>query len=147
MFFKKEKRDDIREIKDAVINDSIDDLIKPVPQEVQRESTAPLFVKVDKYREVLTHVQEMKIFISGIKQLFGLLNELEAVRSDALKIFRATMQRLENSIAEMDSELLKPRGLNLSDISGEKDMMHIEDSLSDLPKQLMELPRGLREMK
>ena len=151
MFFRKEKKDDISEIKNAVMSDDlhdVDDFLKPAPREIQRESGAPLFVKVEKYREVLTRVQEMKIFVSGVKQLFNVLSEIESVRADALKIFKVTVQRLENSIAEIDSELLKPRGLDLGDVSyGETEVRHIEGSLSDLQKQLMDLRRELQEMK
>ena len=97
---------------------------------------------------MLTRVQEMKIFVSGVKQLFNVLSEIESVRADALKIFKVTVQRLENSIAEIDSELLKPRGLDLGDVSyGETEVRHIEGSLSDLQKQLMDLRRELQEMK
>src|SRR3989344_9699098 len=34
---------------------------------------APLFVKVEKYNEILAVVQDMKNFVSGIKQLFTIL--------------------------------------------------------------------------
>ncbi len=110
------------------------------------QMSAPLFVKVEKYREVLSDIQEMKVFIYGMKQLFGVLSELEAVRGDALKILRATVQRLEKNVTEVDSELLRPKGFEL-EAQGEMEIRHIEDSLSDLQKQLASLKKELQELR
>ena len=152
MFFKKE-REDIKEIKEAVMPEEI-----PIPEEFMREEVprgeaspvdekgAPLFVKVDKYKEVLRDVQELKVFISGMKQLFSILNDLENVRNDSLKIMRATMQRLERTVVEIDTELLRPRGFELP-THEEEDIHHIEDSLTDLQKQLATLRKELQELK
>src|SRR3989344_3546539 len=105
MFFRKgSDRKDIEEIKNAV-SDDIDDageLFIEKPAAREPVVSAPLFVKVEKYRETLEHLHEIKMFISGVRQLFGVLQEIENIRNDALKIFKATVQRLEKSVIEMD---------------------------------------------
>jgi hypothetical protein len=111
----------------------------------QAEPGAPLFVKVEKYREILTTLQEMKLFVSGVKQLFAILHELETVRGDAINVMRATVQRLEKSMMEVDSELLRPRGVSLGDISPSEG--HIENTLEDLQNQLAELRKELQSMR
>jgi len=153
MLFRKDKKDDLRDIKDAMqMPADFQEHFSPAPppaepnyHDVKREISAPLFVKVEKYREILSSVQEMKIFISGVRQLFNMLNELEAVRGDAIKIMRATVQRLEKGVLEIDTELLRPRGL-IAEARGEE-ASHIESSLSELQKQLGDLRRELQEMK
>jgi hypothetical protein len=144
MFFKKE-RGDIEEIKEAVKPEEIFPT-KPITEVPKEEKSAPLFVKVDKYKEVLRDVQEQKVFISGMKHLFSILNEIENIRNDALKIMRATVQRLERSVTEIDTELLRPRGVELP-THGEEDIHSIEDSLGDLQKQLSALRKQLQELK
>lgn len=146
MLFRKERKDDLEEIKNAM-EEGPTEMATPEPtfQEVKREISAPLFVKVEKYREILSSVQEMKIFISGVRQLFNILNELEAVRSDTIKIMRATVQRLEKGVLEIDTELLRPRGL-VAEARGEE-ATHIESSLEELQRQLGDLRRELQEMK
>ncbi len=145
MLFRKD-RNDIEEIKSAMEEEPSDFReTAPAPVPVRQEISAPLFVKVEKYREILSSVHEMKIFISGIRQLFDILNELEAVRSDTIKIMRATLQRLEKGVVEIDTELLRPRGL-VAEARGEE-ASHIESSLSELQSQLGELKRELQEMK
>lgn len=113
----------------------------------QKESIAPLFVKVERYSDLIASVQEMKSFVSGTKQLFSILNELESVRADTLKILKATVQRMEKSIIEIDSDLLRPRGFEFEVKQNENEVQHIESSLTDLQKQLMMLRRELQELK
>lgn len=110
-----------------------------------RES-APLFVKVEKYRDILSGLQEIKTFISNVKQLFTIMHEVETVRSDTLKIMRASIQRLEKSIIEMDSELLRPKGFEFPETS-DTEISHVESSLGDLQKQVAALKRELQEIR
>jgi len=154
MLFRKEKKDELEEIKN-IMEEKPTELpefpgLPPEPtfqpiQDVKREISAPLFVKVEKYREIISSVQEMKIFISGVRQLFNILNELESVRSDTIKIMRATLQRLEKGVLEIDTELLRPRGL-VAEARGEESA-HIESSLEELQRNLAELRRELEEIK
>ncbi len=135
-----DRSQDIREIKEAIQDDYSEPVMPP-------SSSAPLFVKVDKYREVLTSIQEMKIFLSGLKQIFSVMNEIETMRTDSINILRATMQRLEKTVVEIDTELLRPRGVDMSSLTaGEGEMRHIESSLDDLQKQLHHLKKDLQQM-
>ncbi len=117
-----------------------------LPAAEYRES-APLFIKVEKYRDILSGLQELKTFVSSIKQLFTILHEVETVRSDTLKIMRASIQRLEKSIIEIDSELLRPKGFDMPDVSSDVEIRHVEASLGDLQKQITVLKRELQEMR
>ncbi|MEM7813564.1 MAG: hypothetical protein QW548_01550, partial [Candidatus Aenigmatarchaeota archaeon] len=80
----------------------------PVPGEAAQ--FAPMFVKVDKYREILTELGELKAFMSSIKQIFSVLSDLETTREDALKTMRAAIQRMERAVGAIDSEMLRPIG-------------------------------------
>lgn len=153
MLFKKEhetKKEPLSEevagIKHAVDDgDFRDDMPAPPPTE---EPSAPLFVKVEKYREVLSGLHEMKLFVAGARDVFSILQELEQVRSDALNVMKVTVQRLEKAVVEMDAELLRPRGVNISPFpQGEAEVRHIESSLSGLQKQLLDLRQELQAMR
>jgi hypothetical protein len=149
MFFQKKDKDkDLEEIKDLMLEE--DDSPPPPRREempTDRTDGAPLFVKVDKYRELITTIHELKLFLQSTKQLFSLVNEIESVRGDAYNVLRATVQRLEKSITEMDAGLLRPKGLDMHYSSREsEDVNHIESSLNDLHKQLMELKREFQQL-
>ena len=130
--------------------DEIKDIMDIPPAEempiVERETGAPLFVKVDKYRDIIKSVQEMKLFVASTKQVFTALHEIESLRSDTLNVLRATIQRLERSITEIDTELVRPHGVSVA-AEESVEVTHIESSLNDLQKQLLDLKRDLQEMK
>ena len=107
--------------------------------------SAPLFVKVDKYKELLHGVNEIRAYLSSTKQVFTILQDIETIRSDALKVLRATLQRMEKSVVEVDSELLRPRGAEFPDEPSE--VTHMETSLNELQKQLADLKRELQQLK
>ena len=123
---------------------------QPKPMAIQikvEKESAPLFVKVDKYKELLVILQEMKMFSEGIKKLLSLINEMEAARNDAIKMIRASAQRLEKSILEMDGELLRPKGIDLEISQSDMEMRHIESSMSELQGQLLTLKKELEGMR
>ncbi|MBS3053466.1 MAG: hypothetical protein J4469_03100 [Candidatus Aenigmarchaeota archaeon] len=145
MFFKKKERDDIREIKQAMVEPPETDH-EELPSFIEEHKEAPLFVKVEKYRDIITTLSEMKGFVGSIKQLYGVIHEAETVRSDALKILRNSVARLEKNIYEMDSELLRPRGFMVEAKETETEMSHIGDSLGDLQRQIAMLKKEMQEL-
>ena len=147
MFFSKKENPELNEIKEAVEPSQPVVYDSNVYKKRTEESDAPLFVKVEKYKEMLRSIREMLAFVSGVKQLFTVLNEIEAVRADAINIMRATVQRLEKNMIQIDSELLRPKGFEFEEKVPETELYHIEDSLNDLQKQLGTLKKDLEELR
>ena len=150
MFFKRkgDKEKNYEEIKKSMgmsMEEPSEEFIEDKPE--REVSSAPLFVKVEKYQNVLGSINEMRTFVSSMKQLFNVLYELETVRNDSLKIMRVNVQRLEKSLLEIDSELLRPKGIDLQIPYTECDVHHIENSLGELQRQLADLRRELQELK
>jgi len=111
-------------------------------------SAAPLFVKVDKYREILKDVQEVRLSISGMKQIMDLMNDVDSIKLEGIKMLRATIHRLDKTMTEIDSDLLRPRGAVMDEIGREDvEVRHIETSLTELQKQLGDLKRELSEFR
>ncbi|MFH0949151.1 MAG: hypothetical protein V1802_01560 [Candidatus Aenigmatarchaeota archaeon] len=155
MFFRREKKSEpSREMKEIISKASESSepfdnhtYAEMFPEPTAQREVAPLFVKVEKYKEILITIQELKTFLVGMKQLFSVMHELESVRSDALNILRATLQRVEKNVVEIDSEFLRPKGLDLPITRDDMELRHIETSLSDLQHQLGTLRKELSEFK
>lgn len=111
-----------------------------------KEAVAPLFVKVDKYGEILSQLQEIKMLISGIKAVFPLLVEVDAVERDAIDTLRTTLQKIEKNVVILDSEFLRPGQMKI-EVESPKDVSHIEDSLAQLQRQLSSLKNELQMAK
>ncbi|MBI4170277.1 MAG: hypothetical protein HY514_01170 [Candidatus Aenigmarchaeota archaeon] len=153
MLFNKDHdvKKEMKDIKDAIEEEPHfdEELAPPAPfKPFEQEQSAPLFVKVEKYHDVISGIQEMKLFVAAVKDIFAIMQELEQVRNDALNIMKVTVQRLEKSVVEMDAELLRPRGVSISPFpQGKAEAKHIESSLAELQKQLIELKQELRGMR
>ncbi len=133
------KAENMDDIKKAVSQDE-EDVISITP-----DQSAPLFVKIEKYRELVKNVQELRTFVSGTKQAFTILNEIENIRKDTLNILRTTVQRLEKRLAELDSMMLRPRGIPFEPHEVEE-VGHVEDGLMDLQKQISALRNELQTL-
>lgn len=160
MFFKKKNEDD--EYKEK-IKSSMDeelpfelDIMEPPAEPLVRQSyrrlpqddiAAPLFVKVEKYKEILVTVQEMKVFVAGVKQLLPIITEADNIKGDALKMVKASIQRMEKNLIEIDSELLRPRGIDIEVTKGDIEVRQIQSSLTELQDNLSNLKKELNEMR
>jgi hypothetical protein len=113
----------------------------------QDDIAAPLFVKVEKYKELLVTIQEMKIFISSIRELITIINEADHIKDDALKMLRASVQRMEKNLVEIDTDLMRPRGIDIEVTKGDIEVRQVQSSLDELQHQLANLKKELHEMK
>ena len=118
--------------------------VKPVEKK-EEKSTAPLFIKVDKYKDMVANLEEIRVLLRGMKQIFSMFSEIERIRDDSLKILRATLQRIERNIIAIDSYMLKPPELKLETEEPEKSK--IEESLMDLHKQLKAIKEELEKVR
>ena len=150
MFFKRKEDREMDELKKTV-NAPLEPHEEFVPlapaiSERQVPQSAPLFVKVEKYSEMLVRLNEMRSYTSSMRKLFNVMYEMEVLRNESIKIMRATLQRLEKDLVEIDTELVRPRGFDIPMYSS-PDAHNIEGSLDDLQRQLGDLRRELQEMK
>jgi hypothetical protein len=154
---KKETKIEVKEVESkdtqqkevsAGIEKGVEELGKEIGKEIKHIETsqevAPLFVKIEKYREVVANIQEIRILLNGIKNIFNLLYEIEHVRNDATKLLSTTLQRVERSLIELDTSLLRPGDFETSPTS---DMSGIEQALSQLTQQLTILRNELEKTK
>ncbi|MFH1420947.1 MAG: hypothetical protein ABIG30_03195 [Candidatus Aenigmatarchaeota archaeon] len=119
----------------------------PAPRPVEpifrkQSGEAPLFIKIDKYNELLGHLQELRSFMSATKETFQILEEIETARSDAVKILRTSIQRMERSLAIADNELGKPE-TPMSEEFSRGDVDNVETSLQSLKKEIGDLRKEL----
>ena len=108
-----------------------------------KEERAPLFVKVERYREVLKKLKELKKELGESKRLLSVFIEAESLVSESRKSLAASLQRIERSIAELDALLLKPEW-ERRELAPEK-ASEIEQIIESLAKQIEELRKELRK--
>ncbi|MBU5537259.1 MAG: hypothetical protein QW818_00740 [Candidatus Aenigmatarchaeota archaeon] len=130
----------------------------PIPEEpksppiIKREPesppVAPLFVKMDRYRQILTTIGNLKTAVMIVKNSLGTLQQIEKVRDETFNIVNDIVEKIDNKIIELDNNLLRPAGFHESEeiFSEQQDIRTIEATVADLRGQIEQLKSELSKM-
>jgi hypothetical protein len=122
----------------------IEEFSKKLPEpaaeeQKERPSFAPLFVKLDKYKQILNSLVELKTTIAVIKNAFAVLNELERLKLENLKMIESSIEKMDKKLVSLDSEFLRPSGFH-EDIPAQMySPENFEAILNDLRNQIGQL--------
>jgi len=100
---------DIEEIKQAIEPLKAPKIEEKIP-EPEKPTSAPLFIKLDKYRKILDSLTELKTALEAIKNAFATLNELEKLKAESLKAIENAVEKVGKKTIALDSEFLRPSG-------------------------------------
>lgn len=119
----------------------------PPKQEDGGSAPAPLFVKLDKYRNILVTLGHMKSMIAALKNSFSMLEELEKTRNETMGMMKKMMQNMESRISALDGKLVRPAGFREmpSNVNYEE-VANIEAMIADLRGQIEQLKVELEQM-
>jgi len=109
----------------------------------EKETFAPLFVKLEKYKQILTCLSETKEVIELIKNSLNTLKEVESLLSQNLKVLENTVQNFEKKFLKLDSYFLKPATYEEKEGSEAEDL---EESIQQLTRQINELKSELESV-
>jgi superfamily II helicase len=106
---------------------------------------APLFIKLEKYEEVLNTMADVKSVLNLLKDSFSVLDENERIRTETVETIRENIKRMEGKIASLDSVLLRPPG---HEETREKEFKaeEVKDTLSTLKSQIDKLRQELQSI-
>jgi len=73
-----------------------------------RERTgAPVFVKVDEYREILDVLDMVKAKINEIRETLGSVNEIRNDEDAEVSMWNSTIDDIEKKISDIDSMMVE----------------------------------------
>ena len=125
---------------------------KPVEQpKMMREekpTVAPLFVKIERYRQILNTIGTLKTSLIVVKNSLDTLDQIEKARDQVYSIVTDVVGRMDEKLVNLDNELLRPAGFHTpSDASPEQqDVRSIEATVSELRGQIDQLRSELGKM-
>lgn len=125
---------------------------KPVeqPKEIQakqeRPASAPLFIKLDRYKQILNSLAELKTALVMIKNSFSVMNELEKLKNENLKMIENVIERIDKRISGLDSEFLKPSGYREELPEEVYEVESLGATLTDLRDQVNQLKAELESL-
>jgi len=171
VFFKKKKEEEVEEIKNIAESRKVPDelLENPMEEEVPMElpestelaiqerekpasmlaeekkpAFAPLFVKIERYRSVLSAMADLKTTVLMIKNILQLQKQIESLKDENRKLFEAAINKIDKKIVMLDSEFLRPRGYEEEFPSPVYETEGLEGAVTDLKKQVEDLKSELQ---
>lgn len=160
------KKDEIERIKEAVEKPAeVKEAEKPpvaklvvAPTEVEAEvetperpTTAPLFIKLDKYRKILNTLNYIRTTMIMITNSLSVLNELDRLRKENMKLIQDTLDRVNKHLMSLDAEFMRPSGLRemapaIAPQITEAETGGLETTISDLKYQIEQLKADLETL-
>ena len=139
------------EIKNAISKRSIFDPIGTAPlppliEEIERKAlekpdTAPLFIKIDKYKDVLQGLHDLKVSVSNISEVLRVRSDLEEMRSRTNEILEKSFNQFVDLANKLDNQFAVPKVMkpfvkteNIERIDGF--VSEIQNEIDNLKKSL-----------
>jgi len=95
--------------------------------------SAPLFIKLDRYRNILHTISDLKSTVTKVKNAFEMFSEMERVKAENLRVIEAAVQKVESRLADLDSEFLRPSGLKEKEATGHTEHMEQQHEFEVAP--------------
>lgn len=78
---------------------------------MEREIGAPVFVRVDEYKDVLDIMGIIKDKLSEARNTLGRINELKNEEDSELDLWNTSLEEIERKIEHIDKTLFQPEGI------------------------------------
>jgi hypothetical protein len=71
---------------------------------------APIFIKLTRYRQILNNMNQIRYSLSLIRNQLMIMNELDSLRAENMKALQTGIEKVNNKLTKLDSELVRPTG-------------------------------------
>ena len=106
--------------------------------------TASLFIKLEKYEEIIRRLENVKNLVSEIREILKIGDEIERLRRESISLLVANVRELSRIISLIDRDLLRPTSHVLeSEHTEAGEIGDLEFHLQELKRQIDELKRTL----
>jgi hypothetical protein len=113
----------------------------------EQRTAAPIFVKLDKYRDILVSLGHLKATVVALKNSMEMLQELDEARMQTAEVMQKAMENIDNRIAALDQELVKPKGFREISRSPDYDEVeNVEATIADLKGQIEQLRSEIEQV-
>lgn len=152
-FWSKPQNRDIETVKQAVVPQERQQEFAPLPRIdlgklPERPRFAPLFVKIDRYQEVLGTIDELKATLLGVRDLLNLMQQLDKIRLEAEALMQKNIQEIVVGISNMDKEFVRPKGVEMEEHAMPKfESGKVENYVGELQRELDNLRSQLQTVR
>lgn len=157
-------KQEIEDVRRRVLGDTMDPLESLIPQRPMKESQsmpqmpmqeesdetyheetvpyAPVFVKLEKYGDLLTELSKTEAIIQHLKEALALRDQIDQMHAHVINEIRESTALLESHLDTIDRKFRKPEAPKVDVIKTKPKANHLDkihDELENLKKELKEL--------
>ena len=126
---------------------------KPLPHEIidlekmieETPKIAPLFVKIEKYKEILKSIQKLKVCLKNIRFLLTFKEQIKKIDSEADELMMKVIRDFSQVTNEFSMNFAIPRGIRY--IPKPPVEERVDKSVSDLGAKITKLREELEKIK
>ena len=147
--------DDFEEIKKEVSRKSLPEPIasNPLPHEIidlermieETPKIAPLFVKIEKYKEILESIHKLKTTLKNIQFLLAFKEQVKKIDMESDELLIKSMQNVNQFTNEFSMNFAVPRGINY--IPKPPLEEQVDSSVSDIGSKITRLREELDKIR
>lgn len=154
-FWSKPQKKDIEAVKQAVVPQE-----RPQPAEMpkfdlgklpERPRFAPLFIKIDRYQEILNSIESLKSILLGVRDLLNLMQQLDRIKIESETLLNKNIQEVILIISNMDKEFIRPKGVSVEnsvpDMHDNAGYEKVGNYIGDLQRELDNLKSQLQDLR
>ena len=149
--------EDIEEIKKAVSTKQFYEpiAVEPLPHEVvdldkmaeETPKIAPLFVRVDRYKEILSHIQGLRNTLSSLENVLAVRKHVHKINAESDEILEKALKKFADSTNMFGQEFITPRGPEQFARNGESSGSEFDSTISQIGNEIDKLRRELEKIK
>ncbi len=118
--------------------------VERLEKSVKESAKVPVFVRVDKYKEVLSHLQDLRSTINSLEGALEVRKSVHRINAESDDVIERALQRFSNSIDMFGKEFVAPEGQE-SDSGSADDA--VDGTISQLGNEIEKLKTELEKMK
>ncbi len=116
----------------------------------EEETQIPLFVKIDKYKTIVSSLMHLKTLLISLKNSLIALEQIEKTRIETFNVIMKNLDKMNEKISTLEKEVVKPIsfsfGAPAANFSPYEELQSVQASIASLKAQIDQLRAELESV-
>jgi len=113
--------------------------------ETKEEVSVPLFIKLDKYKNIVSALMQLKTYTIALKNSLVALEHIEKAREETISVLSKNLEKMNEKISELEKDLVKPIGFPYAPPETFEELSTLQTSLTSLKSQIEQLKEEIEK--
>jgi len=119
-------------------------------EKFEEEAQVPLFVKIDKYKTIVSSLMNLKTLLISLKNSLIALEQIEKMRIETFNAIMKNLDKMNEKVSALEKEVVKPIGFSfgapIPPIPPYEELQSVQASIASLKAQIEQLKAELESV-